>query len=82
MIKDDAQPSETNYVNFLPPPEEHPLGDNIDLDNVKLEPEEKVDCFAAEEKERQKKDNHNKSEQKYFDRKYFSVKSISFVLFS
>ena len=58
MVKEDTEPSETDsdYLHFL----NQDSGSEALMD-IKLEPEEKLDSQAAMEKERLKKDNHNKS---------------------
>ena len=63
LVKEDAEPSETDsdYFHFLHSGGHEDCQESIDPGNIKLEPEEKL-TEAAIEKERQKKDNHNKSE--------------------
>ena len=68
LVKEDTEPSETDTADYL-----HFLADaaktDLGLGDIKLEPEgeEGGDCVAAIERERLKKDNHNKSQ--YWSRK-------------
>ena len=63
LVKEDTEPSETDTADYL-----HFLADaaktDLGLGDIKLEPEgeEGGDCVAAIERERLKKDNHNKSQ--------------------
>merc|ERR1712012_183110 len=65
LVKEDAEPSETDsdYFHFLHSGGHEDCQESIDPGNIKLEPEEKL-TEAAIEKERQKKDNHNKIERR------------------